>query len=400
MLAPLHPLDAYRTDAVGAIGNLIDDATQSHWLGAALLLHNAARSSAVARTAVLMEFLEQEGVHSLRGAPLNLAPVLHAAWRHATAMEEGAFFRLAHSVLGSLGVLLPEEMALERGRVTARRARLARHQGAVDAASCWYAEVEELGRTHNLLELVGRAQTGYAVLAQARGNIPLARELYERVIAMPDIAADTLCVAHSGLMHCAVSSRDFDTAARHAWAAFEGASSDLEQADMLINLAQLLLDVGHPAAALRGFAAAIARHPHPRSALPALGGAALAAVADCAGRDDQHARIRARSVVRSVNHRVDTLVVALGDGAALPFESASALVEVSEALTAVGDAAAAGRAAWRARALVIRHKFHQLAHRLDEPQRLPAVMEPTPVRQQIVAQVEALEGAELVGEPT
>jgi hypothetical protein len=148
---------------------------------------------------------------------------------------------------------------------------------------------------------------------------------------------------------------------------------------------------------LRGFAAAIAREPHPRAALPALGGAALAAVAECGGRDDQHARARARSVVRAVNRRVDALVVALGDGAALPFESTNALVEVSEALTAIGDGAAAGRAAWRARALAIRHKFHQLAHRLDEPQRLPAVVEPTPARQEIVNQVEALKGAELVG---
>jgi hypothetical protein len=398
MLAPLHPLDAYRTDAVGAIGNLVDDATQSRWLGAALLLHSAARSSGELRTAALTEFLEQEGVHSLRGSTLPMAPVIHAAWQYATAMEEGAFMRLAHSVLASLSVMLPEGMALERGRVTARRARLARHQGAMDAASCWYEEVDELGRTHHLPELVGRAQVGFGVLAQIRGNMPMARQFYERVIALPGVAADSRSIAHHGMMHCAVTAHDYDTAAQHAWAAYEGAASDIEQTEMLINLAQLLLDVGHPAAALRGFAAAIARQPHPRAALPALGGAALAAVADCAGQDDAHAHARARSVVRTVNHRVDALVVALGDGAALPFESAIALVEVSEALTAVGDNAAAGRAAWRARALAIRHKFHQLAHRLDEPQRLPAVVAPTPIRQQVVTQVEALEGAELVGE--
>jgi hypothetical protein len=231
-----------------------------------------------------------------------------------------------------------------------------------------------------------------------RGNIPAARVLYERALAMPGVAADSRSVAHNGLMHCAMSAQDFDAAAQHAWAAFEGACTDIEQTDMLINLAQLLLEVGHPAAALRGFAAAITRQPHPRSGLPALGGAALAAVAECASHNDEHARMRARSVVRTVNHRVDALVVTLGDGAALPFESASALIEVSEALMAVGDAAASGRAAWRARALVIRHKFHQLAHRLDEPQRLPAAVEPTPIRQQVVTQVQALEGAELVGE--
>jgi tetratricopeptide (TPR) repeat protein len=397
MLAPLHPLDAYRTDAVGAIGNLVDDVTQSRWLGAALLLHSAARSSGELRTAALTEFLEQEGVRTLRGAELPIAPVLHGAWSYALAMEEGAFLRLAHSVLASLSVLIPDAMHLERGRVIARRARLARIQGAVDVAQGWYEEVQRMGETHGLPDLVGRAGIGYGVSAQARGDFPTARAFYESVLSMDGAAADSRAVASHGLMHCAVAAHDYDAAAQHAWAAYQGASSQIEQTDMLIDLAQLLLDAGHPAAALRGFAAAIAREPHPRAALPALGGAALAAVADCAGRDDERARMRARSVVRTVNHRVDALVVALGDGAALPFESTSALIEMSEALTAVGDAAAAGRAAWRARALAIRHKFHQLAHRLDEPHRLPPVVEPTPAREQIVRQVEALEGAELVG---
>jgi tetratricopeptide (TPR) repeat protein len=397
MLAPLHPLDAYRTDAVGAIGSLIDDATQSRWLGAALMLHNAARSTGAARTTVLTEFLEQEGVHTLRGSALPMDPVLHAAWEYATAMEEGAFLRVAHSVLASMSVLIPEPRYLERGRVIARRARLARMQGEIEVANSWYQEVERMGDIHELPELLGRARLGYGGLAQARGDFPSARALYQEVLVMDGVAVDSRAVASHGLMHCAVVARDYDAAAQHAWAAYEGASSPIEQTNMLIDLAQLLLVAGHPAAALRGFAAAIAREPHPRAALPALGGAALAAVADCGGRDDLHARARARSVVRTVNHRIDALVVALGDGAALPIESASALVEVSEALTAIGDAAAAGRAAWRARALVIRHKFHQLAHRLDEPQRLPALVEPTPARQAIVRQVEALKGAELIG---
>lgn len=398
MLAPLHPLDAYRTDAVGAIGNLVDEATQSRWLGAALLLHNAARSAGEARSAALGEFLEREGVHLLRGTAVSIEPVLHAAWQHATAMEEAAFMRLAHSMLAALSALIPEQMVIERGRVIARRARLARHHGAPDAAQCWYEEIDALGHLHGLPELLGRAQVGFGILAYTRGNIPLARQCYERAVALSDAGAEIHSQAHSGLMHCAMSAGDFDSAAQHGWAAFEGAISTIEQTDMLINLAQLLLDVGHPAAALRGFSAAIARQPHPRASLPALGGAALAATADYAARKDAHSLARARSVVRAVNQRVDALVVTLGDGAALPFESANALIEVSEALIAIGDAAAGGRAAWRARALVLRHKFHQLAHRLDTPQNVPTAVSPTPIRQEVVSKVEALEGAELVGE--
>jgi tetratricopeptide (TPR) repeat protein len=249
-----------------------------------------------------------------------------------------------------------------------------------------------------LLELVGRARLGYGSLALARGDYPAARAFYDVVLAMDSaVPSDVRAIASQGLMHCAAVAKDYDSAARHAWAAYEGASSTAEQTNMLLDLAQLLLLAGHPAAALRGFAAAIARDPRPNAALPALGGAALAAVAECAGSDNERMRMRARSVVRTVNQRIDALVVSLGDGAAYPFESTTALVEVSEALTAVGDAAAAGRAVWRARTLATRHKFHELSHRLDEPQRLPAVVEPTPVRQVIVRHVEALEGAELVG---
>jgi tetratricopeptide (TPR) repeat protein len=398
MLAPLHPLDAYRTDAAGAIGHLVDDATQSRWLGAALLLHNAARSAGSTRTAALLEFLEQEGVSTLRGASIPFAPIAHAARGYVLAMEEAAFFRLAHSVLASVSVLLPDTEQLELGRVVALRARIARHLGAIDAASVWYEEVERMGAERTLPELLARAQGGFGILAQLRGDFPSARKHFNRVLAIAEAAQDTRLVAHGGLMVAAVSARDYDDAAQHAWAAYQEAGSAIEQTDMLINLAQLLLDAGHPAAALRGFAAAIAREPQPRSALPALGGAALAAVADSAGQDDR-ARARARSVVRTVNQRIDALVVALGDGAALPFPSASALVEVSEALAAVGDAAASGRAAWRARILSVRFKFHQLAHRLDHPYPLAEVLPPTPARRQIVEQVEALEGAELIGAP-
>jgi tetratricopeptide (TPR) repeat protein len=361
-------------------------------------LHNAARSAGPTRSAALLEFLEQEGVRTLRGASIPFAPISHAARDYVTAMEDGAFFRLAHSVLASVSVLLPDTEQLELGRVVAMRARIARHLGAVDAATVWYEEVERMGAELTLPELLARAQGGYGVLAQLRGDFPSARRHFDRVLAIAEAAPDTRFVAHAGLMIAAVTARDYDDAAQHAWAAYQGAGSAVEQTDMLINLAQLLLDAGHPAAALRGFAAAIAREPHPRSALPALGGAALAAVADSAGRDDR-ARARARSVVRTVNQRIDALVVALGDGAALPFPSASALVEVSEALAAVGDAAASGRAAWRARILTVRFKMHQLAHRLDHPYPLPEVLPPTPARREIVEQVEALEGAELVGAP-
>ena len=69
------------------------------------------------------------------------------------------------------------------------------------------------------------------------------------------------------------------------------------------SLAQLLLDDGYPRAALRGFAAALARKPIPRYELAILGGAACAAAAalPC---------VAARTLVRNFSERVDALVVA------------------------------------------------------------------------------------------
>ena len=61
-----------------------------------------------------------------------------------------------------------------------------------------------------------------------------------------------------------------------------------------MNLAQLLLEAGHARAALRGFAAALARKPILRFELPILGGAACAAAAGLAACGSACARAQLR----------------------------------------------------------------------------------------------------------
>jgi tetratricopeptide (TPR) repeat protein len=285
---------------------------------------------------------------------------------------------------------VPDEQALIRGRIVAHQARLARNLGDLAHAKQCYELVEQMGAEHGLPELTARAWNGYGVLAHTRGDFPESRRRYQSVVELQGAADDSLCDAHHQLMIAAAAAKDYDLAACHAWKAFEGASTPRRETDALINLAQLLLDAGHARPALRGFAAALARKPIPRFELATLGGAACAAAAALP-------RKPARALVRNFSERVDQLVSSLNNGSSLPWASASALVEVSEALLRVGEEEAAGRAAERAEVLARANGLHELLYRLDNPPVIPEPVEFTAESNAILAAVDELEGAELVG---
>jgi hypothetical protein len=151
-----------------------------------------------------------------------------------------------------------------------------------------------------------------------------------------------------------------------------------------------MLLAGHARSALRGFAAALARNPVPRLAFPTLGGAACAAAAAMPGP-------QARALVRNFTSRVEDLVRGHGNGATLPYPAASALVEISEALVLVGETENSERVSEKARQLAGAHKFYELVHRLDNPPALPKKVTLAPETEAIIASVETLEGAEMVG---
>jgi tetratricopeptide (TPR) repeat protein len=305
-------------------------------------------------------------------------------------MEDASMFRLAHSALATLLIVVPESEVLLRGRVLAHQARLARHLGEHWASARYYEEVERLGEEHKLPELTGRAWIGYGILAQFRGDFPESRRRFSAVLELSGAARDSVSAAHQQLMVAAAAARDYDTAASHAWQAFKGASTPTQETEALLNLAQLLLDAGHPRAALRGFAAALARNPNHRLALPTLGGAACAAAAALPKQP-------ARALVRNFAERVETIVGTLGDGSALPHPSALALTEISESLLAVGDMDAAVAAATHAEEIAKPRGFHQILYRLENPRPIAAPAPLAPATSKIIEAVDELEGAELVG---
>ena len=410
MLAPLPPLLAYRldrarsTDAadLSSLGVASDTSSAAsavqpddevRWVRTAVTLDRAARSRGSIRDTELRQFLDDEGVHTLPDVGVPYPFVEKVARREASEMEEWAFLRLAYCTLAALSAIMPDAMILERGRVLAHRARVAYKLGATVAARVYYEEVEALAAAGSLPELKGRALVGYGLLAEFAGNFPASRSVFTEVLALDGAATESVSIAHHGLMIAAAEAADFDHATQHAWSAYSGADSEQQQSDMLVDLAQLLLLVGQPTAALSGFAVALARQLSPRAALPALGGVALSAVG-ARGLES------ARAVVRIAASRTESLVASLGGGTspAMPFHCASALTEVSEALSAVEEQAWSKRCSAHASQIAACHRFYRISHRLENPPMLPQKSAaPTTVQVEIAQRVEALEGAELIG---
>lgn len=389
MLAPLPSVEAFRRDAVSIDGVELEDGMAAAWLESATRLERAAMTRGPERERLLAGLLAQHGVVAFPDAPISPAAVFSLVVELAGQMEDHTCLRTAHSILATLLIVLPESEITLRGRTIALQARLARHLGERDAAARYYEEVGLLGAEHAIPELTGRAWVGFGILAHFRGDFPEARRLFTAVIELEGAASDSIGSAHHELMIAAVTAGDYDAAAKHAWEAFRGASTTGQETDALLNLAQLLLEMGHARAALRGFAAALAREPILRLELHILGGAACAAAAALP-------RVAARALVRNFVDRAQMLISSLREGESLPHPSASTLVELSEALAVVGEEARSEEVAAHAERLASAHGFHQLTYRLENPVLVTAPAQPAPATQAIIAAVDELEGAELV----
>ena len=389
MLAPLPSIEAFRRDAVSPDSIDLDDGIIASWLESATHLERAAMSSGPTRERLLLGLLANHDVVAFPDAPLSPAAVFSTITDLAAEMEDQACFRLAHSVLATLLLVLPDSEIGLRGRVIAQQARVARHLGEREAATRYYEQVEILGVEHQLPDLIGRAWYGLGAIAHLRGDFPEARRRFHAVVELNGAAPESVGHAYHQLMIGAATAGDYDTAAEHGWKAFRGATTAGQETEALLNLAQLLLEAGHARAALRGFAAALARKPILRLELPILGGAACAAAAALP-------RAAARALVRNFADRTQFIVRSLRNGEALAHPSASALVEMSEALGVVGEIDRAKEIADQADRLASAHGFYQLTYRLENP---VLVAEPTPLApstQEILAAVDELEGAELV----
>jgi hypothetical protein len=164
---------------------------------------------------------------------------------------------------------------------------------------------------------------------------------------LPELAA----MAHHGLMIAAVRASSFDDALFHGWEAFRDLHGHSHrEAEMLLNLGQLLVDIGHPQTGLAAFAAALRRGPIPRLALHTLGGVALAAAA-----------LKDRELVQLVRRSA----ASMGTQEGLAYPYASTQLDIAEAFAHLGMPAEVGIILSDIASVLAKHEFHELRHRAD-----------------------------------
>lgn len=373
MLAPLSPFEAYRSDLDRFCKRSEFGNADTVWL---LLAHCLGRLSrvgvgvreqlAVQSADALRDLLEADSewvedstshVNDLRliiaglavlESPAGADSVSRAVRGFAARMAEAGALSVAYAVLGNTRSCVAQASDRERGLLAADQARVARQLGELESADELYRVATLIAERASDNELLSRAALGRGVLARVRGNYPKARVFFQHGLQMASVvgARELQYYAHQGLTIICGVTRDFDAGLEHGWAAFRLADGDAtREAESLTNLAQLCLDAGYPAAALRSFLSALSRTSVLRVRLSALAGAALAA-----GQTGDQVRLR----------RLTDEIQQTVDRSALPFENAHALQALAAAHIACGDELSAERFRQETLRIARAKGFHEL----------------------------------------
>jgi tetratricopeptide (TPR) repeat protein len=352
---------AYRTDLASRPQRAGD--VPDPWLEVALLVEHAGlvpdperaelldRADAVAREHAGDDALRQAATEEWGDAsPGPVGSVVLLTDR----MQAADMLHLAAVTLDALLAAAPGIDAVARGRVLAKRARVAWKLGQMDQADDRYRAVDRLGRRGGSVELQARAAIGLVALAQLRGNYPEHRRHAVRAVRLAERTGIRSLVrnAHSGMLVAAAVARDLDAALVHGWAVYAASRGDpVAEAEVLQNLGQALLDAGHVVTARAVFASVVARVIPARIMLPALGGLALAAAA---ANEPDTVQWAARQVA------------AMHDEALPRYALASAFVECAIAAHKIGDRATAERLRTAGERIATRHGFHEVVYRAAE----------------------------------
>lgn len=266
-------------------------------------------------------------------------------------------FHLAGALLDALIDTDSTLNVVQRGRLLTKRARVEWKMGKNDDAADRYRNIERLGRRSRSAELKVRAWIGFTVLSQIRENYEEMQRFAGRAARLaarenlPKLARE----AHKGLMIAAGVRRRVDDALLHGWAVYRLSIGDsVDEADVLLNLGQVLFDAGFIDVARAAFASVVSREVAANLMLPALGGLALASAASA---QDHTAEWAAREVLRVNPSTVPR------------FSLASALLECGIALTRIGRIATATRCRTAGSQLAREYDLSEIAskfERLDE----------------------------------
>jgi tetratricopeptide (TPR) repeat protein len=352
---------AYRADL--ASRPVREEDVPDTWLEVAVLVEHAALVESAERSVLIAR---AESLASKRIAEAVLRQSAAEEWGDPSPrpleaiillvdqMQAADMLHLAAATFDALLATADRVDAITRGRVLAKRARVAWKLGQLEQAEDRYRAVHQLGRRERSLELQARAAIGFVALAQLRGNYPEVRRQAERALGLAERCGIKSLIrnAHSGLLVAAAVARDLDGALVHGWAVFEASAGDpVAEAEVLQNIGQALLDAGHAATAYAVFAALASRVVPPRIMLPALGGLALAAVVSEKG-----------AVVSWAARQV----AGMHEDAVPRYALASALVECAIALHAIGERRPAEQLRDRGERIAARHGFHEVTYRAAE----------------------------------
>jgi tetratricopeptide (TPR) repeat protein len=378
MLVPEAPLDAYRSDLARDKSREDFGGADTVWLLTAHCLSRLARASAQdipmlgnQCASALRDFTEPstegtptpqaefedlrlvvDGLSNLltrTGADLLARGVRGMARR----MADSGALSMAFTTASLTRRVAGDACDRERGLLTADQAMIARLLGDQDAAEELYRAAESIGEKAGDLTVLARAYVGRGVVDRVRGNYPRSRIFFERSLELAETVQDRelMRLAHQGLTICHAVAGNFDRGLQHGWATLQLADGDQgREAEALGNLAQLCLDAGFPAAALRGYAAILGRSMSPRMVLGALGGAAIAA-----------AKAGDPGVLARAATEIDARVSVSG----LPYENAQALYHLATAYAAAGDRQRRDECLARARKLAKSRGFFELLHKTD-----------------------------------
>lgn len=371
MLSLPSPFDAYRADLDRSPDKAEFGSSDTLWL---LLAHCLQRVSSLADLArkevaancatALRDLADPEQGDEEHSGDLKLlieglttlstragaSALTRAARGFADRMSESGALSMAFCVLGHTRNIAAEASDHERGLLAADQGRVARLLGNLESAEELYRVSALIGERSSNTELLARASVGRGVIARVRGNYPGARLLFQQGLMHAESGGHRSLegMAHQGLTITAAVAGDFDAALIHGWSAFcHAAGERTREAESLTNLAQLCLEAGFNAAALRGFLSGISRTNALRVRLSALGGAALSAA-----RLDDHGTLQllATEIELSVER------------SALPYENAQALYHLSSAFARVGDEARCDLYRNRSREIAESRGFHELVH--------------------------------------
>jgi tetratricopeptide (TPR) repeat protein len=389
-----NPLAAYRRDLRGTGASTFgpDDGV---WLAVAALVARAAR---LGRTGAC--YLDEAAALAAQWLSARLRPLrpahdpdtgaalssIAAVRALAEAVEEAGALYLADSLVEAACELADVE-PIDRGRLGAQRGRIARKLGRIERAERLFRETRRRGARLDSDELRVRGWIGLGSIAQVRGNYPELHRWSRRAVALAErrgyrrLAAS----ARAGLLIRAARAGRFEAAIRHGWRILRDVAGDrTAEAEALINLAQLFLDMGQPAVAHAAYATVLVRTAAPRLVVPGLGGFALA----CARTRD----------AAGLAWAVDQLT----QRATIPtptYETAMALIDAAAALEQAGQGLEARRLARRARALGRRYGYHEVTMApvaaIVPAAAPPAVIEPSPKITYVAARILELAPSEL-----